>query len=70
VLYFQQLQAINGTPPYTWRIVSGHLPWGLMFTTAGAILGTAADDPVPPILVQVTDVLGATAVANVSIPVA
>src|SRR6185503_137808 len=38
--YGQQLQAVNGRPPYMWAIVSGALPSGLSLNAAGLISGT------------------------------
>ena len=38
--YSQQLQASGGTTPYSWAVVSGSLPPGLVLTSAGLLQGT------------------------------
>jgi hypothetical protein len=54
--YFASVAASGGTAPFTWRIVSGHLPAGITFTSAGNLAGvpTAAAGTYP-ITVKVTD---------------
>lgn len=41
--YSLQLQASGGSAPYTWGIVDGALPAGLIMTSSGSIEGTLAD---------------------------
>ncbi len=43
VAYSQSLTAQGGTPPYTWALVAGSLPPGLLLADSGAISGTPAD---------------------------
>ncbi len=38
--YHLQLQAADGTPPYSWSIASGELPYGLTLDNGGLISGT------------------------------
>jgi len=38
--YFQNLGASGGRPPYTWSLVSGKLPAGLVLSSGGLISGT------------------------------
>ena len=40
--YYTSLQAVGGTPPYAWTIISGGLPTGLSLDAAGIISGTPA----------------------------
>ena len=40
--YYASLQAVGGTPPYAWTIISGGLPTGLSLDAAGIISGTPA----------------------------
>jgi len=39
VAYFHSMEVTDGTPPYTWTIVSGELPTGLLFSANGDISG-------------------------------
>jgi hypothetical protein len=55
-LYNQSLQAINGTLPYTWAIISGSLPGGLTLNpSTGAITGMPSGTGTSGFTVQVTD---------------
>jgi|GEM_PF-4220840 len=40
VSYTKSLSAAGGAPPYSWRLVSGSLPWGLTLSGDGQISGT------------------------------
>ena len=54
--YSQTLQAIGGMPPYTWSIILGTLPTGLILNPAtGSITGTATATGSSTITVNVTD---------------
>ena len=54
--YVASLTASGGTSPFTWRIVSGHLPAGVTMTSAGNLAGVPKATPgTYPITVQVTD---------------
>ena len=60
--YSQVLQAIGGTPPYTWSISGGALPAGLTLnSTTGAISGTPAVTGTSNFTVKVTDSTAPTA---------
>ena len=48
------LQAVGGTPPYTWSVTSG-LPAGMTFSTYGVLSGTPTIAGVSSLLVIVTD---------------
>ena len=70
--YSQTLQAIGGTPPYTWSIISGALPAGLTLNTAtGVISGTPTATGTSNFTVQVQDSATpkATATAALSITI-
>jgi hypothetical protein len=54
--YFASLAASGGTAPFTWRIVSGHLPAGITITSAGNLSGVPTGAAgTYPITVKVTD---------------
>jgi subtilase family serine protease len=62
------LAATGGFPPYTWNIISGALPAGLALNSA-AISGTPTASGTFSFTVQVTDSVGNTATAGLSITV-
>ncbi|HWG58038.1 MAG TPA: Ig domain-containing protein [Candidatus Acidoferrales bacterium] len=43
--YSETLQALGGTPPYTWTVTSGALPSGLALASNGIISGTGPSTP-------------------------
>lgn len=53
--YTASLEAVRGTEPYTFEIVDGALPAGLMMSAEGAISGTPTADGTFAFLVQVSD---------------
>lgn len=54
--YVASLTASGGTSPFTWRIVSGHLPAGITMSSAGNLSGVPTATPgTYPITVQVSD---------------
>jgi large repetitive protein len=68
--YTAQLQAVNGTPPYSWIITSGTLPAGLSMSAAGLISGTPTAPGISDFSVQVTDSAKPNAVASVDLSLA
>ena len=53
--YSQTLQAIGGTAPYNWSVVSGTLPAGLTLSPGGQFTGTPTAIATSTFTVQVTD---------------
>lgn len=53
--YYSGLNAIGGTDPYTWTLVSGNLPPGLTFQSQGIISGTPTQLGPSTFVLQVTD---------------
>lgn len=47
VSYSTILNAVGGTPPYTWAIAEGTLPAGLTFSSSGTISGTPSPRSLP-----------------------
>jgi hypothetical protein len=62
-----QLNAQGGTPPYTWSKLSGTLPPGLTFSSAGLVSGSATATGVFSFKVQVRDAVAATAALSLSL---
>lgn len=67
--YSQQLQAVNGRPPYTWSIASGALPAGLSLNAAGLISGNPSVFGNFTFGVRVTDSVNTSAVASFALTV-
>lgn len=68
--YFSSLVATGGTAPYTFAIISGVLPTGLVLNpSTGAIIGTPTVLGVAAYTARVTDSLGATKNASCGINV-
>ncbi|HSW28055.1 MAG TPA: M6 family metalloprotease domain-containing protein [Longimicrobiales bacterium] len=55
------LEPENGTPPYTWKVVSGTLPEGLSLNLVGQLFGAAMETGAFPLGVEVGDGIGLTA---------
>lgn len=53
--YKETLVATNGSAPYTFELVSGSLPSGFTFSSAGVIEGTGSVPGTYPISIKVTD---------------
>jgi serine protease len=71
VPYGATLLASGGTTPYSWSLSAGSLPPGLALAAAtGAITGTPTAAGTFPFTALVTDALGATDTADLSITVA
>ena len=64
--YSAQLEAIGGSPPYTWSIASGALPAGLSLK-GSQISGTPASGGTRDFTLRVSDSAGASAVKALSI---
>jgi hypothetical protein len=56
--YGATLTATGGLPPYTWSIISGSLPPGLVLDSSGNITGTPTVAGTYNFTVQVVDPLG------------
>jgi hypothetical protein len=67
--YSQSLAATGGKPSYSWAVTAGSLPSGLGLSAAGAITGTPLLAGTSSFTAGVTDTLGATATAALSITV-
>src|SRR5580700_10788031 len=57
--YNQQLTANGGFPPYSWSIITGTLPNGLMLSSAGIISGTPTSPGPATFTIFVKDLDGA-----------
>ena len=68
--YSHSLSASGGAAPYTWSVTSGALPTGLSLTSAGVISGTPTTAGTVSFTVRVTDALGQTATAPLTITTA
>jgi glucose/arabinose dehydrogenase len=58
--YIMPLKAAGGRKPYTWSLVSGAIPAGLVVTTGGVIRGTPTASATVDLTFQVSDPLGGT----------
>ena len=67
--YVATLEAIGGTPPYTWSIASGSLPPGLSLSSDGTITGTPTATGTFTFSLEVVDSLGASARVTQSLEV-
>ncbi len=71
VVYSASLQAVSGTPPYTWSILSGQLPAGLFLSsTTGIISGIPTAAGSFTVAFQVMDSAGGAASAAFSLNIA
>ena len=68
-VYSRALSASSGTPPYSWSLVSGSLPAGLVLSAAGLIQGVPSSTGSFNFIVTVTDSAAATATVALSIDV-
>ena len=59
--YRQPVTASNGQAPYSWAIVEGALPEGLVLTSDGEIVGEAVQEGSFRVVIQVTDAAGSSA---------
>ena len=67
--YVATLEAVGGTPPYTWSIASGSLPPGLSLSSDGTITGTPTATGTFTFSLEVVDSLGASARVTQSLEV-
>jgi aldose sugar dehydrogenase len=59
-LYKEVLSAIRGRKPYTWSLISGALPGGLVFSPGGGLTGRPSSSTIVNLTFQVADPLGGT----------
>ena len=64
-----QLEVQYGTPPSSWRLVSGTLPEGLDLSGTGRITGRSIDMGTFPITLEAVDAIGLPAVGTVTLEV-
>lgn len=68
--YNQTLSSSNGTAPYTYAPVSGSLPPGVSFSSAGVFSGTPSSNGTYNLSIRSTDQYGATGTVSYTISVA
>jgi len=68
--YIHVFTASGGTPPYSFSIVAGSLPFGLFMDAAGNVTGTSFIAGTSNFTVQVTDSIPNTATVDCSITIA
>lgn len=68
--YHRSLSVSGGVEPYAWTLSSGSLPAGLLLDSAGTLSGTPAALTSTTLHIAVTDALGKTAGATLTLAVA
>jgi|GEM_PF-1053050 len=68
--YEDRLMAIGGVPPYTWELVKGELPLGVMLRSDGALSGRPEQDGTFRFTVRVRDDEGRQAAEDLELHVA
>jgi hypothetical protein len=61
ISYLQQLNATGGQAPYTWTLMAGSLPAGILISTSGLLSGTPQVAATSVFTMLVRDATGATA---------
>ncbi len=69
VAYAQTFSASGGASPYTFAVVAGELPGGLVLSGSGDLTGTPAAAGVAVITVRATDAFGCTGEETFTMPV-
>ena len=67
--YMATLEAVGGTPPYSWVIASGSLPPGLSLSSDGTVTGTPTATGTFTFTLKVVDSLGASALLTQTLEV-
>ena len=67
--YSTAVNAVGGTPPYSWSLVSGSLPPGLALSTTGTVSGTPTVAGSFTFTLKVTDSMGASATQVLTITI-
>jgi hypothetical protein len=67
VHYEFQIEAVGGTPPYTFKIIDGTLPAGLHLQKTGRLFGTPREVADNTVIIQLKDANGC--VVNQAFPV-
>jgi large repetitive protein len=67
--YLQTLTALGGLPPYEWSIVSGELPGGMIFSSAGVLEGAPLSAGTVTLGFEVTDSRGLATVRELEFEV-
>jgi len=62
ITYSQQLSGVDGTGPYTFDLLSGALPTGLILTSGGLLSGIPTTLGIYSFSIRLTDLYGCTAV--------
>ncbi len=65
--YEQHVTATGGATPYTWALVGGVLPNGVIFSSSGTISGTPTQSGTFTLTLKVTDSLGTSHTANLTL---
>lgn len=65
--YTGALAATGGTAPYTWSLLTGAVPLGLVLSSSGTISGVPGSSGATTIDVRVTDSLGESSTARISL---
>ncbi len=69
VPYSQSINAVGGTPPYSYGLLSGALPLGLTISSSGLISGVPSASGTSNFFIRATDSMGAAAQASFSITI-